>query len=601
MLPSAILRPARRGSPTADNAARAFPSHARPFLAGAVPLALLALVLAFFAASPLAAKMDAVSETMRFEGMAPGIPLLAWADTPYEHVAIGGGDIRFLYEGGQYAGTFPDPVESESRAHALACLTRHPARILAFGRGVLGPLRFLLRHPVERMDVVDPDRKAFDLVRRWMAQEDAAALGDPRVRIFFDDPRRFLAASRDRYDLILILEPDPVTLLRARLTTVEFYRLAADHLSEGGAVVASLTTAPNVVTGETAAMGGSIYGALVRVFPRVCAGPGPDGLLLAGTDPREVTLDPAVLGSRWRERQLASEVFVAEMFGQLFPPERVRAQEAALAEASLRVSPSRDDRPVSFLHALARRQAIRGGWMGGILSLLSGLSRTALAALALGPSVCFALFVLLRRSRTGLPAAALYATVVTGICGMVWSLLILFSFQTVSGALYGQLGLLTALFMLGLAIGGRIASRAAGFGAERGRRWLLAACAIACLFSAGVGFATDAARFFAGSGVWAASLLHGALLLASGAVTALVFPVASGVLLASGRDAGAAAGAVESADHAGAAFAALLGAVVFIPVFGTEGTALLLAGLQALAFVILLRETQDVSRSAAVR
>jgi hypothetical protein len=50
---------------------------------------------------------------------------------------------------------------------------------------------------------------------------------------------------------------------------------------------------------------------------------------------------------------------------------------------------------------------------------------------------------------------------------MGWWLLLLFSFQTHAGALYGWLGALTATFMLGLAVGAALAPRAAFADGER--------------------------------------------------------------------------------------------------------------------------------------
>jgi len=71
-------------------------------------------------------------------------------------------------------------------------------------------------------------------------------------------------------------------------------------------------------------------------------------------------------------------------------------------------------------------------------------------------------------------------------------------------------------------------------------------------------------------------------------VTGCVFPVAAGALLAAGHGAAGAAGAIESSDHAGATIAALFAAVLFVPVFGLHGTALLVAALQVISLAVAL-------------
>jgi len=577
---------------------------------GSVLLPALALALAAGAISPLGRRAEEATARLRFAGLVPGVPLLAWKDTPAQQLMIAGGATRHLYAGGQYAGSFPDPAEHEAQAYLLMSLASHPRTVLLVGGGVDGTLRFMLSHPVERIDVVAADPEALAFLRAYLPPEDRRALDDPRVRLVADDPRRFLArpphgarGPAAAYDLILVLEPAPVTLLLARLTTIEFYRLAAARLAADGALVVSLETAPNVLTGETAALAGSIAGALQAVFPIVHASPGPDTLLVAGTDATAVTLAPEALADRYRRSGATSEIFAPELFATLFPPGRVADLEAAVASAAARVPASRDNRPVSFLHALARRRSLAAGTPAASGSpdrrdsaarLVAGFGRAspaAIAAVALAPSLLLLAAIGVRRRRPrGATLAATHAVVVTGACGMGWSLLILFSYQARAGALYGRIGMLTALFMLGLAIGGLATTRAAQAPAAAAHRCLAGAAAGAFLFSLVVPAVLGGAIPGAGSATGpAADLLHGALLLAGGLVTGALFPAAAGVLLAARPGPRATAADLEAADHAGAAVAALAAGVVLVPVLGLAGTGWLLAALQgtALAGVLL--------------
>jgi spermidine synthase len=555
-------------------------------LPGRWALTALAIVLAVLAMPPVADRLDRATLEARFRGLAPGIPLRDWADTPYQHLAFGGGVPWHLYAGGQYAGSYPDPAEYESRAHRLACLAAMPRSILLVGGGSHGLLRHLLRHPVEHIDLVEIDRRALEHVRRLLPPEDAAALNDPRVRVVTDDPRRHLARRPEIYDLILVLEPPPVTLLHSRLSTVQFYRLCAARLGPQGALVTQLETAPNVLTGETAALAGSLWGALQQVFPVIHAVPGPDGLLLAGTDPGAVTLDPEVLGRRFAERGIESDLFAPELFAILFPPQRVASHEAALAEAAAAFPPSSDERPVSFLHALALRQQQAGSLLAPLFQRAASSSPPALFLLALAPSLCILAAIGLRRADAHLVSfAAAHAVAVTGACGMAWSLLALFSYQTRAGALYGRIGLLTALFMLGLAVGGLAQARAAellaGRAASRLARVVAVAFAFALLVPGTLRLLDSPALDRSGL----LTLFHGGLLLAAGAVTGSLFPVAAGVLLAAKRGVRETAGSIEAADHAGAAVAALAGGVLFIPVLGLAGSAWLLVALEGVALL----------------
>jgi spermidine synthase len=549
-------------------------------LAAAAGLCGLALV----ASGPL----DAWSERARFAGIAPGLPLEAVRDTPYQHLALGGGDgVWHLYAGGQYAASFPDPYGSESLGHLVASLAPRPARVLVLGAVEQGLVRVLLEHPVDEIAVVEPDRQKVAFIRERLAARDRAALGDSRVRLVNDDPRRFLARSAGRFGLVLALGPDPVTLLRARLRTVEFFRQVAARLEPDGVVVTATHTAPSVLVGETLALAGSLFGAMREALPVVRATPGPDTLLVAGNSAEAVTLDPGTLTRRWDARGITADSFGAALFPVLLPRDRVAALEAALADAATKVAPSRDDRPASFVHALARRQRTTAGWGGRTLGALSHLPGAVLVLLALLPSLLTVVGRRLAGRATGrrAAAAASHAVAVAGAAGMGFSLLLLLSFQARAGALYGALGALTAVFMSGLALGALLAHRALEHREDGADSALRVAVAAALAYALALPWTLDAAAGASTSGLLAATLAHGALLAAAGLVTGAMFPVAAAVRLAAGDGAGAAAGRLETADHVGAAVSALVGAILFIPTLGFTRSAWVLAALLALALV----------------
>jgi spermidine synthase len=539
---------------------------------------------------PCAQRLESATQRARFATLVTNAPLLDWDDTPYQYVAIGGADVRVLYSSGQYVASFPDPFEDESRAHQLMLLAQRPARVLAFGGLETGALRFCLRHPVQRFDLVYLDARALSVIHRHLDPADRAVLADPRVRVIFDDPRRFLAHQAEPYDLVLFLQPDPATLLLARGTTVEFSRLVAARLAPDGVYVTRFSTGANVQAGETGVMGASLYRSLREVFPVVHAAPGPDGLLVAGNSPDSVTLDPPRLAARWRARTIQSDVFVPELLPLLFPPERVATLEGELARDAANVTSTSDDRPVSFLHALrVRQQLARSAWAGLLDWSASHPARLALAGLA--PSLLLLVWLLVLRPRRGSAVAAVHATAVTGACGMAWSLMLFFSFQTRVGALYSQLGMLTGVFMLGLAAGGAWAARRVACRGLllRAQAVSLAAAALLAFSFAAVGILTSWPLVLA--------IVHALLLAVAGGATGVLVPSAAAALLERGAQAQSAAGLVELADHGGAALAALVAAVLFVPVFGLKLAALLLVVLQALA----LAATAGAARGGPAR
>ena len=142
------------------------------------------------------------------------------------------------------------------------------------------------------------------------------------------------------------------------------------------------------MTGATAALGGSVFGALAPRSPSSARRPGPTRSSSRASR-AAVTLDPAVVAARFRGRRIASDAFVPEL-SLFLEPGNVARVEAALADASRRVPPSRDDRPVSLLHALARRQRETASLAGRTFGALGRLPAPLLTALVLLPSAAFA-------------------------------------------------------------------------------------------------------------------------------------------------------------------------------------------------------------------
>jgi len=556
-------------------------------LAAAVPAALAGLIggrwlvpllsaAALLGALPVTSeKLELYTEQLRFASLAPNQPFIASTETPYQQLTIGGDEVRVLYASGQYVTSFPDPFEDESRAHQLMLLAERPQRVLAFGGVETGLLRFCLMHPVQQFDLVIMDQRAFELVERYLAPPDRAALSDPRVRVTFDDPRRFLERSRDNYDLVLNLAPDPETLLVARTATVQWNRRVASRLAPGGVYVSRFTTGANVQAGEIGALGASLYNSLRDVFPVVEAAPGPDGLLLAGESHEAVTLDPTRLAARWNRRGIESEVFVAELLPMLFPEERVATLRAELDQQAIRAPSTTDDRPVSLHHALLVRQQIAQSAWATMLGWSARHPRWLLV-LSLLPSALFFAWRLARRRRA-LASVSAHAIAVTGGCGLAWSLMLFFSFQTRVGALYSGLGALTAVYMLGLAGGGFWATRRGA-----GTIGLLRAQGL------GLGFAIAVTLGLAGMDrlerlPWLLLAAHVVLLALAGAATGALFPAAASALGADASRTRPVASLLELTDHGGAAVAALGVAVVFVPAFGLAQTAAITVALQLLA------------------
>ena len=139
----ALVLPLRLSAAVSAGAAAFALVGSRELLRGRAALVTALALCAALAA--LASPIDAFTQRVRFAATAPGVPLLAAFDTPYQHLAIAGDEVRVLYASGQLAASFPDPYAAESLGSLVAVLVPRPGRVLLFGEVERGLVPVLLR------------------------------------------------------------------------------------------------------------------------------------------------------------------------------------------------------------------------------------------------------------------------------------------------------------------------------------------------------------------------------------------------------------------------------------------------------------------------
>ncbi len=109
-------------------------------------------------------------------------------------------------------------------------------KVLVIGAGDGGTVRELTRYPwVEQIDMVEIDEMVVEVCKKYL-QQTACKLGDPRVKIFYEDGLKFVRRKKDEYDLILVDSTDPFGPGEG-LFTREFYGNCFNALKEDGILV----------------------------------------------------------------------------------------------------------------------------------------------------------------------------------------------------------------------------------------------------------------------------------------------------------------------------------------------------------------------------
>lgn len=538
------------------------------------------------AVTPAAALLDRKLEEVRFATLQPGMQFLDAVETRYGHIALArlGHQISVVGDG-QVRESFPLPREVEQEAAYFYAQAAGAKRVLLFGGLASGLPAELLRYPVERVDVVEEDRRAFEQVKPFLTPESVRALEDPRLELQFQDGRRFVNRLRrdERYDLMLVLNAAPSSAYSNRYFTRDFYREVRDHLAPGGVFCTQVSGASNYLGREVGGYTGSVYRTLEDVFPHIAIAPGDVQVFCASPAEGRVSEEPAELERRYAAVSLDDHRFPAATFYSLLPAEEIAYVRDRLEAAGGEVNA--DERPVTYYLNMVLWGKFSASAFVDWLERLRAMG----AWPYLLPAGLLVLLWLLRSALEGFrrPAmerqGATFVLVVLGLIAMAAQLSILFSYQSHVGFMFERVALLNGLFMTGLALGAGV-----GRGLARCGRPVTALTLVMLLVAGGL-LGMPWILFELGAEVTAwqeGGYLTLALLV--GLVTGTGFPL--GVHLAH-SDLGEivrSGGITQAADNLGGAVGGLVTGALMVPLLGVEGTCRVLAALALVALLPML-------------
>ncbi len=524
----------------------------------------------------------------RWESSNPGIELVVSADTRYQNIVLGREAGQYsVYCSGQHAFSFPNPYEYGPVAHLV--LLEHPApkRVLLIGGGVGGLLSEMLRYPLEELHYVELDPKLLGITKAYLPEAERKSLEDERVKTFYLDGRYFVKQARGkyRYDIIFINMPDPSTASLNRFYTLEFFREAKVLLEPQGVLVTHVGSAVTYIGEMVGNYTGSVYRTLREIFPYVVITPGQTNYYFASSAPNIITTDIPTLTARYKERGVRTDYFSEHHFFTYLQPEQVRFVERQLQNRR-DIPLNTDSKPVTYFFNLLLWEQFAGGQL---LPVLRSMSRVKLwyFFVAIGIFLMARLLVVrffsfpMRKQRR---FNCLLTIATTGFAGIVLEIILIFSFQNVYGYIYERIGLIVALFMMGLALGGYI-SNAVILKGQKDWSWVLTCIVIGVLSYSLI--LIPILRWFP-STMAGSEALFMFLVLIPGVLTGMEFPVASKLYIEEAAEMGFTAGILDSADHTGAFVGAILAGIVLLPVLGVEGTCWVVGALNGLSLVLLL-------------
>ena len=577
-----------------------------------IGLAALACVAATAACWPAAsARIEARAAAARWRAFGllaqpdPEAPplarLLASEDSVYQNLAVlESFGQHSLYGNGQILLTFPDPMAAELDVHTLMAQKPGAKSVLLLGGNPIDEVPELLKYPLEKLVYVELDPVVGDLLARFGGGGYKATLADSRLRVVHQDGPRFVQRCEETFDVVIVHAPEPSTAGTNRFYTVEFFKHLRRLLQPSGFVCTSVPASARLQAASVAPAA-SVFRAIKRVFPVVLATAEGDPRFFAGGRESGLTFDRQTLVDRSRAAGVTTSYFRPEYLlgAEEIDPSKTAAVEDALSGADIEANTNLH--PVAFFFFLVLWCQHSGSRAGELLEAVKSVDLRLMAAvvclcgcLVVSPGV-----VLFRRMRRGASPGprwrwwppTMVATVlgITGFSAMAIQMLLVFVFQILYGYVYARMGLVVAVFMLGLVLGAPTGKAMSASGGRARWAWLAGLEGLLLLVPLSVPVLV---RWASASGV----SVHGSLAfeLALYALVVLVawavgaqFPLGNSLFCEVGGGARAAVAVTVASDHLGAAAGCLAMGIVFVPIFGITSACIALALLKALSLACL--------------
>lgn len=126
-------------------------------------------------------------------------------------------------------------IYHEMIAHVPLFVHPSPKQVLVIGGGDGGTVREVLRHPVEKVVMVEIDELVVNVCRKHIPSV-SSALDNPRLELIIEDGVKYVERTREKFDVVMIDSTDPIGPA-APLFNKAFYKKVASILGPDGILI----------------------------------------------------------------------------------------------------------------------------------------------------------------------------------------------------------------------------------------------------------------------------------------------------------------------------------------------------------------------------
>jgi len=485
----------------------------------------------------------------------------------------------FFYNGIPIITTpYPDITFVQEFGNLPLLFHKQPKDILIIAAGAGGLINEALKYPIERIDYTELDPLIIGMLEKYASRLTQKELNDRRVNIINLDGRFFVMNTTNKYDVALIGLSKPADLSINRLFTLEFFLLIKKRLHRDGILAFYLPGSLTYLSNQIRDINGCILNGLKSTFSYVRIIPGDYNIFLASDSEYVMDVSPDLITQKIKQYNIKTDILVPAYLDYRLDEKRLEWFIQSLKGATRKIN--RDFSPFAVFETLIlwNKQ-----FSPGFLPILETMGNLNLKVIAMSILlITFILFLLFYYKRNLTKLALAYSIATTGFFGMLINLVLIFGFQVVYGYLYHKIGLLMSIFMTGIALGSILMTRKLDKVKNSLNLFIQLEVTI-ILFSYLLALAITRLTAYAHF----SSLIFTALFFTSGVLLGLEFPLVSKMYLQKESGVGRVAGLLYFSDLLGGCVAAILGAVVFLPVLGLFNTCMVIIFVKLSSLLLL--------------
>ena len=508
--------------------------------------------------------LDSLSLRLQWSGET----LVAARNSHYQSIAVvSSGEQHTFYTDGVplLSLPYPDVARLEESVHLPLLAHPAPRRVLLLGSGALAAIGEISKHPtVEWIDYVELDPALLETIEKYAPESLRNELRDPRVHIHNKDGRSFLRDTAARYDVVLIEMPLPLNLQGNRYFTSEFFTAVRRVLLPEGVAAFGAAGSMSYYGEDLKEVTRSIVATVRTIFPHLLVVPGERNLFIISPGAPLEKLTTEDLARRFETRAVKAALISKPHIQWILSGSQVKWFKESIGADGVVNS---DFSPYILTRHLSYLATSLTPELKPLLGMLARLKAVHVAAV-----VMLATLVVVLVAGRSAKVAVSWAIATTGFSAMLLELAFFCIFQLSQGVMLRTIGLLIAIFMVGLWGGSRI-SATASVPVGDDSKYLFAGEAILLLLCGGLWAISSCGYLAASSSEALPYLVLLPLIFFAGFAAGLQFPPAARMTADAG---GPGTSLVYGFDLLGGWFGGVVGGALLLPLLGFANIALLL-------------------------